>query len=189
MSQGASSERTPSDASRTLEASAFRRWIVVLLVIAFVLVIDRVTKQYVVDHLHHGESVQPIPALYPYFQITFTENRGAAFGFLPQSGDMFLIIAILVVAAMLIFYPRLPEGAWGSRIATGMICGGALGNAIDRLMYGAVVDFIHYQLPGVVSNVSNIADHAILAGVVLLLVESWRMDVRMKRSEHATETE
>jgi signal peptidase II len=56
------------------------------------------------------------------------------------------------------------------------VCGGAIGNALDRLEYGAVIDFIHYTIPGVISNVSNLADHAIVFGVLLLVLESWRGD-------------
>ena len=153
-----------------------RQWFRVFVIIAVVLIVDQVTKAIVVDRVMLGETVTPIPALVPFFQITRSENNGAAFGFLPQAGDIFLIVAVVVVIAMLIFYPRIPDNAGLTRFATGLVCGGALGNAIDRLHYGAVVDFIHYQIPGVISNVSNLADHAIVFGVLLIFFESWRQD-------------
>ena len=60
-------------------------------------------------------------------------------------------------------------------LATGIVVGGAIGNVIDRLQHGHVIDFIHYQIPGFVSNVSNLADHAIVGGVLLIIGESfWR---------------
>jgi signal peptidase II len=130
----------------------------------------------VVESLRLGETRQPIPALAPFFQITRSHNTGAAFGFLPQVGDLFLVIAVVVVIAMLYFYPRIDERAVLQRIGAGLICGGALGNALDRIQYGLVIDFIHYQIPGIVSNVSNIADHAIVVGVVFIFIDSWLKD-------------
>ena len=82
------------------------------------------------------------------------------------------------------FYDQIPDEAQITRIATGLICGGALGNAVDRIRHEHVVDFIHYQIPGVISNVSNLADHAIVFGVALILIESWRVDrEEQKRKE------
>src|SRR5262245_36871103 len=101
----------------------------------------------VVHDLVVGETRRLIPVLSPFFQITRSQNTGAAFGFLPQAGDLFLLIALIVVLGLLFFYPRIAPEAWITRIATGMICGGALGNAVDRIIYGNVVDFIHYQIP------------------------------------------
>lgn len=151
-----------------------RKWLVLLVVVGVTLLVDQVTKSVIIAQVAVGETVQPIPALVPLFQITRSVNTGAAFGFLPQAGDIFLVIAVVVVIAMFIFYPRLPESARLTRYAIGLVCGGALGNALDRLQHGAVVDFIHYTIPGVISNVSNLADHAIVIGVLLLVIESWR---------------
>jgi signal peptidase II len=153
-----------------------KRWLRLVVIAGLVLLVDQVTKRLVVDNLLLGETVQPIPALVPFFQITRGENVGAAFGFLPQAGDIFLIIAIVVVIAMFIFYPRIPDRAALTRFGVALVCGGALGNALDRLEYGAVVDFIHYQIPGVISNVSNLADHAIVSGVLMIVIESWRSE-------------
>jgi signal peptidase II len=130
-----------------------------------------------------GESRQPIPALAPFFQITRSENTGAAFGFLPQVGDLFLVIAVVVVSAMIYFYPRIPAQAKLTQFGIGLICGGALGNALDRLEYGLVVDFIHYQIPGIISNVSNLADHAIVLGVMLIFMDSWLTERAKKRTD------
>ncbi len=146
------------------------------MLIAAVITADQLSKHWVIDNLRVGESRQPIPALSPFFQLTRSQNSGAAFGFLSQAGDLFLGIAMIVVVVMLYFYPRIPDDGRLSRIATGLICGGALGNAIDRVAYGHVIDFIHYQIPGFISNVSNPADHAIVLGVILIFIESWRAE-------------
>lgn len=148
------------------------RWWLLAAVLAFVLILDQVTKRIAIDALPLGFSVQPIPALAPYFQFTRSFNTGAAFGILPQSGVILGLVAIGVVIGMIWFYPRLHSNR--ARIAIGLVCGGALGNVLDRFAYEAVVDFIHYQIPGVISNVSNLADHGIVFGVLILVVESWR---------------
>lgn len=162
-----------------------RRWLLLFLTIAAVLTVDQITKRIVVETMRLGESNQPIPAIADFFQITRSQNTGAAFGFLAQAGDIFLIIAVVVTVALVFYYRRLPDHATLTRIGIGLVCGGALGNALDRIEYGAVVDFIHYQIPGVISNVSNLADHAIVIGVIIIFVDSWRME----RRENAQEPE
>jgi len=164
-----------------------RNWLFLFVIILVVLAADQTSKRLIVNNLRIGESRQPIPALSPFFQITRSQNTGAVFGFLPQLGDLFLIIAVIVVLAMLYYYPRIPDEGRISRIATGLICGGALGNAIDRLTYGHVVDFIHYQIPGILSNVSNLADHAIVLGVILIFIESWRSERARAKSQPTAE--
>ncbi len=158
-------------------SSTTRKWLYLIAIIVAVLLVDQVTKRLVITHLQSGESYRPIPALYPFFQITLSENNGAAFGFLPQAGDVFLIIALVVVVVMLVFYPRLPDKARLIRLGMGLVCGGALGNAFDRVTEGAVIDFINYQIPFLhISNVSNLADHAIVIGVLIIVVTSWNGD-------------
>ncbi len=164
-----------------------RRWITLFSIIALVLLVDQVSKRWVIANLMLGETVQPIPALAPFFQFTRSENTGASFGFLPQAGDLFLIIAIIVTVALVFFYPRVPERARVTRVALGLVCGGAMGNAIDRIDHGAVIDFIHYYIPGIISNVSNLADHAIVIGVLLIFIESWYLDSAHKREAAAVE--
>lgn len=153
-----------------------RRWIQLIITVALILAADQVTKRWVVDNILVGQTLRPVPFLSPFFQITHSQNVGAAFGFLPQAGDLFLIIGIVVVIGLILFYHRIPEEARWTRFAVGLVCAGALGNALDRLEYGHVVDFIHYQIPGVISNVSNLADHAIVFGVILIFLESWRSE-------------
>jgi signal peptidase II len=138
-----------------------------------VLAIDQSTKAWVTDHLAPGETVTPIPALADYFSITRSANTGAAFSFLPQAGDLFLIIAIIMSVAILVFYRRLPAGYWLERIALGLLLGGVLGNALDRVRLHYVVDFVHLQLRGVISNVSNLADHAIVVSILILFIAQW----------------
>jgi signal peptidase II len=162
-------------------ATSVYRWLLLFAIIIVVLALDQITKEVVLTNMLLGESIQPIPAISRFFQFTYSQNTGSAFGFLPQAGNFFLIIAVVVVTVMLFYYPRIPDGMTISRLAVGLICGGALGNAIDRIRHEAVIDFIHYQIPGVISNVSNLADHAIVLGVLLIFIDSWRMDRQKSR--------
>lgn len=151
-----------------------RRWLRLLVIVGLVLAADQITKRMVMDNLAVGETYRIIPFLSPVFQIVRSHNTGASFGILPRAGDVFALVAVIVVIVLAYIYPRIPDEKRLSWLATGLIIGGALGNVIDRIMYGYVVDFINYQIPSVISNVSNVADHAIVLGVILFFINSWR---------------
>ena len=165
-----------------------RRWAALLLPATIVIIVDQIAKRIVVTSLTPGDLVSPIPALASVFQITHSRNTGAAFGILPQLGDMFLIVALAMIIGVPIFYRRLGAGHWPERIALGMLLGGALGNAFDRLGYGYVVDWVLLRLPGIITNVSNFADHAIVIGIVILFLAAWRSG-SASRSEHLPPSE
>lgn len=169
-------------------------WAALFAVIAFVLIVDQATKALIVARLAPGQTVVPVPFLSDFFRLTYSQNTGAAFGLLPQFGGIFSVIATIVSFGMLIAHSRMPAGDWGKRIAIGLIIGGALGNVIDRLRVEYVIDFINYRIPGLISNVSNLADHAIVFGIILLLILTWRSeepDEKRARleTEHTQETE
>jgi signal peptidase II len=149
------------------------RWLALLSSAALVIVLDQTSKGLVTGALLPGESISPIPALAEVFAITVSHNTGAAFSLLPQAGDMFLIIGILMIIGILLFYRRVPPGHWAERIGLGLLLGGALGNALDRLSYGYVIDWVHLRIPGVISNVSNFADHGIVLGILILVLSQW----------------
>ena len=145
--------------------------------VGIILLLDQLSKHWVLNKLEVGDSLKPIPALYPYFQVTRSYNTGAAFGILPDAGIFFLVMAILVVVALLYYvYPRVPTDAYTTQFGVILVVGGALGNIVDRLQHDFVVDFIHYQIPNLVSNISNIADHAIVFGAIMLLLDSWKQE-------------
>ncbi|MFZ4828200.1 MAG: signal peptidase II [Phototrophicaceae bacterium] len=142
---------------------------------ALVFTVDRLSKLWVVSNLDMYESVIPIPALVPYFQITRSFNTGAAFGIgagTPFASMMFFMVSVGIILFLLVSYPRLESV--GARVATAMIIGGASGNVVDRLLYGHVVDWVHVSIPSMIANVSNLADHAIVLGVCVLLYLNWR---------------
>lgn len=160
-----------------------RQWALLVIVAALVILVDQISKNWVLANLAVRETFIPIPALHPFFQFTRSMNTGAAFGLLPMAGDLFLVLAVVIVLGLLWYYPRTPDDAFLQRFGLSLIVGGALGNVLDRIQHGHVVDFIHYRIPNVISNVSNLADHAIVLGVIGVLIASWLDERRQRRAQ------
>lgn len=153
------------------------------LIAGAVLVLDQGAKWLVVNNLALGESWDALPAIAGFIRVTRSFNTGAAFGMFPLASNLILALAIVTVIAFIAIYLSLPKTAWLSRISIALIAGGALSNAIDRLRFGHVVDYVHVQLTPTFANVSNFADHAITVGVVLLLIDQWLMERETRREE------
>ncbi len=152
-----------------------RKWIILVCSLGLTALLDQAAKSWVISNLAPYESYQPIPALAPFFQLTRSSNTGAAFGILPMAGDVFLVVALLIIAGLLWHFRSVAADARLESVATGLVIGGAVGNIADRIQHGHVIDFIHYQIPNLISNVSNLADHAIVLGVLLIIAASfWR---------------
>jgi len=158
-----------------------RKWIILGAAMGIAVLIDRLSKGWVIANLELYESIQPIPFLAPWFQLTRSANTGAAFGLLPMAGNVFLLLALGIIGVMLWHFRDTPAQARFVPFAIGIVIGGAIGNVIDRLQYGHVIDFIHYQIPNLISNVSNLADHAIVFGTVFIIGESLWRDYQAKK--------
>jgi signal peptidase II len=152
------------------------KWLTFLLIVAFILLLDQVSKAWVLQNIEAGQTLLLIPQLHPYFQLTYSQNTGAAFGIFPAAGGVLLVVAILVSCVVVWFFIQSEARAHLQHTGMALVVGGAMGNVIDRLQHGFVVDFVHLSLPGVISNVSNFADHAIVLGVLALLLDSWKRD-------------
>lgn len=135
-----------------------------------VLVADQISKHFVLKKLIFATPVKALPFL--NWMLTF--NRGAAFSFLGQAGGwqivFFSSLALIVSIVIAIWLWRLPETASLTACALGLILGGALGNLVDRIQFGYVVDFIDFHIQGWHFATFNVADGAITIGVVLLLL-------------------
>jgi signal peptidase II len=152
----------------------FRPWL--LLISAVVIVLDRVSKVWIVNHVIHGQSIVVIPGV---FTITHVYNMGAAFSLFAELSPVvvrnaliaFSVIAVIVVLGMIW---RLGRVFSLTGVALGLILGGALGNLYDRVRFHYVVDFLyvriyHYHWPDF-----NVADSCIVVGACLLLLEIFR---------------
>lgn len=162
-----------------------RKWFILGGSLSVTALADQASKHWILANLDNYESVQPLPPLAPFFQLTRSSNTGAAFGIFPMASDVFLVIALLIIAALLWYFRAAPADGRLSPIAIGLVIGGAAGNALDRLQHGHVIDFIHYQIPNLISNVSNLADHAIVFGILLVIAESLWRDYRDRRPQTA----
>ncbi len=158
-----------------------RKWFILGGSLSLTALADQASKHWIIANLEVYETVQPLPPLAPLFQLTRSSNTGAAFGIFPMAGDVFLVIALLIIAGLLWYFRELPADGRLAPFAIGLVIGGAAGNVLDRLQHGHVIDFIHYQIPNVISNVSNLADHAIVCGVLLVMGESLWRDYRDRR--------
>lgn len=162
-------------AERPVAASFFRRYGLLLMVAGIALAADIITKRIVEAQIPLYTS---IPVIGPYLSWTHTQNTGAAFSLFQNGGAFFIVVALVVSAVILYYAPRLPAGDWLSRVALGLQLGGAIGNLLDRLRQGYVTDFIHFQIPEIGFDwpVFNIADSAIVVGVILLIAASLLRD-------------
>ncbi len=149
-----------------------------------VIVLDQITKLMIAGTLELHQRITVIPG---FFNLTLAYNEGAAFSFLSDAGGwqrwFFTALAIVVAAILVVWLKRLTPADKGSAIALALIIGGALGNLIDRLLYGHVIDFIHWYYKSYYWPSFNIADSAITVGATLLILVSL-FDQRDSGSHH-----
>lgn len=142
-----------------------RRW---YLLAALVIVLDQLSKWLVLDTLQFGETVY----VAPFWNWVLTYNPGAAFSFLADQAGwqrwFFTALAFAVSAWIAVELRRHPEKRLAAT-ALALVMGGALGNVIDRVRFGAVVDFVQWHVAGYYWPAFNIADSAITVGAVLLV--------------------
>jgi signal peptidase II len=145
------------------------RWLWLSLI---VILLDQATKQIAESLLTFRQSVYVMP----FFDFTLLYNTGAAFSFLSDQGGwqrwFFVLLAFGVVAVMLAWISRLKREEKWTAVALTLIVGGALGNVIDRILFGHVIDFIHLHYEEYYWPAFNIADSAIFLGVVIMLYDA-----------------
>lgn len=132
--------------------------------VALVLIADQASKYIVANSLQRYQEWAPVAALQWLFAITYTTNTGAAFGLFPDGSIFFAIIAAVVAIAILVYHRQVAAHQWLLRFSLGLQLGGALGNLVDRLTRGHVVDFIYFKF----WPVFNVADSCIFVGVALM---------------------
>lgn len=159
------------------------RWL--YLIAAIIIVLDQVTKELVRTLIPYGQSWSPWPWLAPYARLIHWSNTGVAFGMFQGKSILFAVLAAVVAAAIIYYYPQAPEQDRVLRFALAMQLGGAVGNLIDRIFQaGQVTDFIS------VGNfaIFNVADSCITVGVGVLLIGIWLEDKREKEQKKLSET-
>jgi len=143
-----------------------------LLIASIIFFLDRITKWLVVEWMDL-ESIFRIEVLPPYLNFIMAWNEGINFGLFGAGDDLtrYLLIGLaIIIVAGLLYWVRDKSG-WLLPLCTGAIVGGALGNVLDRFIYGAVADFLNMSCCGIDNPYAfNIADVAIFAGAIGLLL-------------------
>lgn len=136
-----------------------------------IIVVDQLTKAWVISGLDLREMRQ-VPVWPPIFNFTWVENRGVSFGLFGDGSARWMLSVFSVVVAGILGWWALKADRRLLVSAIGLIMGGAIGNVIDRIRFGFVVDFLDFSGTGVFPWVFNVADSAITVGVLLLILDS-----------------
>lgn len=147
-----------------------------LLIAFLVVIVDQLTKYFVATHFYLGESV---PVIQNVFHWTYILNAGAAFGMLEGSRWFFVFIAVLVGLGVFCFRKELQKESCLTQLGTALFIGGAVGNLIDRIVLGKVIDFFDFRI----WPIFNVADIAICVGVGLILWNIIKTEFLMNRNE------
>ena len=149
-----------------------------MIIIASVLIaLDQFTKYLIRSNLDFGQIWMPWKWLEPYARIIHINNTGAAFGLFKGANSVFMILAVIVSGVIIYYFPSISRKDWVIRTALSMQLAGALGNLIDRVIFGKVTDFISVGT----FPVWNVADASITVGVVVLLIGMWVQENREKK--------
>jgi len=139
-----------------------------LAVSAVVLVLDQTTK--ILTEKFVLSAIKVIPG---FFNLVHVRNPGAAWGILAGKGFLLLLISIAVLALIVIYIRKLTEGWMERYLSISLICGGILGNSLDRILRGSVVDFLDFYVGTHHWPAFNVADSAICVGVFIFVISSW----------------
>ncbi|PTJ21853.1 signal peptidase II [Staphylococcus simulans] len=138
-----------------------------LFVTLAVLILDQFTKSYIVKTMSVGDSYSVIPG---FLNITSHRNTGAAWGILSGKMGFFFLVTIIVLGLLTYFYVKEARGHFWMQMAISLLFAGALGNFIDRMKNGEVVDFIDTYIFGYDFPIFNVADSSLTVGVILILI-------------------
>ncbi|GBL39189.1 MAG: signal peptidase II [Nitrospiraceae bacterium] len=148
------------------------RYLLLALLAGTIIVIDQVTKLSIMQSMRLHES---IPIIQDFFSLTYIRNPGAAFGLLASSSNAFRMVffgvtSLIALGLLGTILFRLSEKDWVGQLSIAGVLGGAIGNLIDRLRYGEVIDFLDVHVNSYHWPAFNVADSAISVGVVFLII-------------------
>ena len=132
-----------------------------LFITIIILVLDQITKFIIASSMKVGDSFEVIPN---FLNITSHRNDGAAWGILSGKMSFFFIITIIILVVLIVFYIK------EAQIAISLLFAGALGNFIDRVLHGEVVDFVDTYIFGYNFPIFNVADSSLTIGVLLIII-------------------
>ncbi len=148
------------------------RYLILAVVGLGTVVLDQVTKLYIMGAMRLHETIPIVPNL---FSLTYIRNPGAAFGILASSSSLFRLIffgvmSVFALGLLLTIFFRLQDDDWVGQVFISGILGGAIGNLLDRVRYGEVIDFLDFYVDAYHWPAFNVADTAISLGVGFLIL-------------------
>ena len=153
--------------------------ILCLVIAAVAIFLDQITKLLVVQNISEGASVEGIRGV---FRLTYIENKGAAFGILAEHRWIIMFLSVIAIAAILFYLWREKPRSILVCLSLGMILGGGIGNMIDRILRGAVIDFVEVKLIHF-PYIFNLADAFVCIGCVLLILYLILSEVQNKKKQ------
>lgn len=138
----------------------------IMLISLFCLVLDVVSKRLIIHNMVEHQSISVIDS---FFSITYAKNTGVAFSFL-EGRVSFVVLMTIIFLVFILRYIKVNTLSKIESIFYGMVVGGAIGNLIDRLIYGYVIDFFDFNILGYSFPIFNIADIMIVVGILGLLI-------------------
>jgi signal peptidase II len=157
-----------------------RRWMLFAIIAVIGLTADQISKLYIDARMLLFQS---IPVIYGLFSITYVRNRGAAFSFLSHASwrlPFFIAISTIASLVILVAFKRLRDDQKLAQVSLAMIFSGAVGNLIDRVRLGEVIDFLDVYWKSHHWPAFNVADSMICIGVALLVLDMLREEQRVK---------
>ena len=157
------------------------KYLILLALTPLILMADQLTKIYIDRTIQLYDSIPVIDGL---FSITYLRNRGAAFSFLADASwrlPFFILATVIAVIAILVAFTKLRDDQRFAAISLTLILSGAVGNLIDRVRLGEVIDFLDVYWGRHHWPAFNVADSAICVGVACLALDMFREERRVKR--------
>lgn len=168
--EDAAAQRQPTDTAPRGATGGRPRWGPFLVLAGVVLVADQLTKAWIIANVEPG---QQLPVVGDLVRLVFSRNTGALFGLFRDNATLFGIVSIGVIAAIAVYHARAPRSAVLS-VALGLLLGGAVGNLMDRVRLGYVVDFVDAGIGDLRFYTFNVADSAISGALLLMLLIAFR---------------
>ena len=140
----------------------------IILISILVLIVDIITKQLIVNFMIEHQSISIIKN---FFSITYAKNTGVAFSFLEGKVPLIIMMTSIIIFIIL-KYIKSTNPSKIERICYGLVLGGAIGNLLDRIIYGYVIDFLDFNIFGYSYPIFNLADTFIVIGIFILIIFS-----------------
>lgn len=166
-----------------------KKRISMVLIVLFGVLLDQLSKILVVSNLDYIKENEPITLIKRLINLTYTENRGAAFGMLDEHRWVFMSVSVIAIVGVLVYLFGFCKEGWTFQIGLSLIISGGIGNMIDRVALGYVVDMLEFDF--MEFAIFNVADSFICIGaglvILMLIIELIKESKKNDKNQEATE--